>query len=351
MDDVAATVTDVRTRRRRTPFVLGVLLLAAIAAAVWWWRFAPPRADTAAEIASLRTQVDGLSHALTQLRGNADTLRARLDDGDKVDASVRQQLLGLGDRLRMAEDAVANLSDQRLTGHDALVLDEAELLLTLGVERYTLFHDVFATIAAYRLADAALAEVDDAAFSTVRQSIAGEIAALNDLRAADPRTLIASLARLRAQLPQLPLAGSLAAQALAPAQPSQSLWARWFGTLVQVRHDEVRVQAQAATRDAALARDLIVLDLHAAQAAALARDDAGFRAALGEARTQIAAAFDTHAPQTAAALAQLDALASAPLAPAPPAVLGMALKELRNLRAMHALSAARPPAPPPGVKK
>ncbi|MGH8041946.1 MAG: uroporphyrinogen-III C-methyltransferase [Rudaea sp.] len=350
MDEISTTAADTGPRRRRTPFVLGVLLLAAIAAAIWWWRFAPPRADTAAEIATLRTQVDGLSHALTQLRGNADTLRARLDDGDKVDASVRQQLLGLGDRLRMAEDAVANLSDQRLTGHDALALDEAELLLTLGVERYTLFHDTAATVAAYRLADTALAEVDDAAFSTVRQSIAGEIAALQDSPSADSRTLTASLAHLRAQVPHLPQAGSLAMPA--PTSPSQqSLWARWFGTLVQVRHDEGRVQAQAATRDAALARDLIVLDVQAAQAAALARDDAGFRAALDEARTQITAAFDTRAPQTAAALAQLDALAKAALAPAPPAVLGMALKELRNLRATHALSAARPALPPLKVKK
>jgi uroporphyrin-3 C-methyltransferase len=338
MDESASTASET-PRRRRAPLVIILVLLIAAVGAAAWWHFAPPRADTAAQVAALQAQVETLERGVARMRGNTDAFRARLDDGDKVDASVRQQLLSLGQRVQLAEDAVANLADRRLAGHDALALDEAELLLTLGGERYNLFHDATTSIAAYRLADAALAEVDDAAFSTVRQSIAGEIVALNDLQAADPQALVMRLSHLRAQVPELTRAGSLPPPA--PAAANDSMFARLLGTFVRVSHDSDTEQAQTAVRDISLARDLVALDLRAAQAAALARNDAGFRAAVAEARTQVAAAFDTQAPQTAAVLKELDALASAQLAPPAPGVLGTALRELRNLRATHALAAAK----------
>ena len=339
MVESASTAPDAAPRRRRAPLAIVVAFLIAAAGAALWWRFGPPPADTAAQVAALRAQVANLDRAIARLRGNTDTFRARLDDGDKVDASVRQQLLALGQRVQLAEDAVANLADLRMAGHDTLALDEAELLLTLGGERYTLFHDAAAAIAAYRAADTALAEVDDTAFGTVRQSIAGEIAALNDLHAADPLVLAARLAQLRVQVAVLPQAGRLPPPA--PASAGGSTFARLFGAFVQVRHDADTAQAQALVRDAALARDLVLLDLRAAQAAALARDDAGFRAALAEARAQTAAAFDAQAPQTVAVTKELDALSSAQLAAPAPALLGTALKDLRNLRATHALAAAK----------
>ena len=337
MDESASTAP--KTPRRRAPLVVLVLLLIAAAAAAAWWHFAPPRADTAAQIAALQGQVENLEHGIARMRGNADAFRARLDDGDKVDASVRQQLLALGQRVQLSEDAVANLADRRLAGHDALALDEAELLLTLGDERYSLFNDAPATIAAYRLADAALAEVDDAAFSTVRQSIAGEIVALNDLHAADPQALVLRLSRLRTLAPELERVGRLPPPA--PAAADASMFARLLGAFVRVSHDTGTAQSQTAVRDVSLARDLVAIDLRAAQAAALARNDAGFRAAVAEARAQTAAAFDAQAPQTAAVLKELDVLAQAQLAPPAPAVLGTALRELRNLRATHALAAAK----------
>ncbi len=348
MDKTIDTMPDARPRRRAT-LVFIVILLTAAAAAAAWWHFAPRHVDMAAQVGALQAQIENLERGIARLRGNADTFRARLEDGDKVDASVRQQRLALGQRVQLAEDAVANLADRRLAGHDALALDEAELLLTLGGERYGLFHDASAAIAAYRLADAALAEVDDAAFSTVRQSIAGEIAALGDLHATDPQTLVAHLSRLRAQVPELTQAGALPAPTAADTK--QSTFMRLFGAFVQVRHDNDTAQAQALVRDAALARDLVQLDLRAAQAAALARDDAGYRAALGEARAQVTAAFDAQAPQTAAFLKDLDALPPAQLAPPAPPVLGTALKDLRNLRATHALAAAKSASKPEEAKK
>lgn len=353
MDDaapiIAPTASDKAPRKsRRAPLIVLLLLLIAAVGAWLWWRYFAVHTDVPQQVATLNTRVDEVTRTIAQLRSSTDTLRARLDDGEKVDASVRQQLLALGDRMRLAEDALANLADHHLSGHDALALDEAESLLTLGAERYRLFHDAPAAIAAYRLADSTLAGVDDAAFSTVRQSIAGEIAALNDLHATDPAALVAKLRALRTQIPQWPQT-THAAPAAAPAAERSRL-SRLLDAFVQVRHDD-DAAARVPQLDGAIARELIGLDLREAQAAALARDDSALHEALAGARAQIAANYDAQTPAVAAALRDLDALGKTQLAPAPPAALGAALKELRNLRATHALSTAHAPTKPTEVRK
>ncbi len=186
-------------------WTLALLLLAAVAFAFWWTsRGAKTSGEATPDPAQqLNSQVDSLMHSVAQIRSATDTLRSRLDDGDKVDASVRQQMLSLSDRTRLLEDAVANLANRRLSGHDVLALDEAELLLTLGGERFELFRDPAGAIAAYRAADTALSEVEDAAFSTVRQSITAEIGALNATPAADTSLVAAQIDQLRARVETL----------------------------------------------------------------------------------------------------------------------------------------------------
>ena len=174
----------------------------------------------------------------------------------------------------------------------------------------------------------------------MRQSIAGEIVALNDLQAADPQVLVVRLSHLRAQVPELARAGSLPPPAQAPA--NESWLARLLGTFVRVSHDTDTVQVQSAVRDISLARDLAVLDLRAAQAAALARDDVGFRVALTEARTQIAASFESAGRADRGSVERTRCAGTGPTrTPPAPGVLGTALRELRNLRATHALAAAK----------
>ncbi len=112
--------------------------------------------DERTTVQKLRDQADALQREGATSRQDIGALRARLDDATKVNESLRAQVLGLSERARLAEEAIANLADKRLSGHDSLLLNEAELLLVLGGERYRLFHDPAAAVAAYRLADAAL---------------------------------------------------------------------------------------------------------------------------------------------------------------------------------------------------
>lgn len=332
----ASTRAAPRAPSRRLGFALALAVALALVwiGAHWWFdRGAGERDREDSQMQRLQARVEALARSAEQARRDADGVRARLEDADKVNASLREQLLGLNERARLVEDAVTNLADKRVSGHDRLLLDEAEILLALGGERLRLFHDPAATLDAYHAADAALSAVDDAAFSTVRQSISAESDALGALKAADPAPTLARLAALRAdatQLPAVPAAGN-ALPADAPR------WQRLLAEFVRVRHDG---DAAAQRHAPALARSLFTLALRDAEAALLARDEARWHGALGEARRLLDADFDAASAPVAAARATLDALAALALAPPPPPVFGSALKELRNLRSTHALQAA-----------
>lgn len=328
-----------RAAPRRTATFGWLLALGILAGAGWFvWRTqAGSDAAAQADAQALRAQVDALARDVAATKRDGDSLRARLADAAKVNESLRGQLLGLTERARLAEDAIANLAEKRLSGHDALLANEAELLLTLGAERFSLFHDPAAALEAYRLADAALAQANDAAFSTVRQSINAEIEALAALHGADAAQAANTLAQLRERVAALPTT-----QPAAATPASSPRWAQIFGQFLRVSRDDDRASVR---NDPALARALLDGSLREAQDALLLRDAARWRDALARARAHLAVDFDAKNEGVAALQAQLDALAKLQLVPAAPPVLGAALKELRNLRATQAQQPAAPAAP------
>jgi uroporphyrin-3 C-methyltransferase len=315
-----------------------LVALAALALAVvaLWRVYALEHGSAARQAAAfddLAARVDTLARTIEQRKRDYDALRGRVADADEVNKGVREELLGLSERSRHLEDAVANLSEQRLSGRDALALNEAEFLLQQAQERLALFQDAPAALSAYRLADSALAATEDPVFASVRQTIGAERQALEAAKPAETAATLAALAHLRdalATLPQQPPA------AAAPAPPSR--WQGFIDQFVRISHNDGN--DAFASHDIALTRSLLALDLRSAEAALLARDDAGYKAALARVRRGVGRTFDASA--AGAALAEIDRLAAMPLAPALPE-LGSALKELRNLRATRAL------AQPPGV--
>jgi len=330
------------TRRGGGLAMLIALLALAVAGVALWRAYLIEHGQSAAQSAAreqLITRLDEQARSGEQRKHELDSLRSRVADADGVNKSVREELLALGERSRHLEDAVANLAEQRQSGRDALAMNEAEFLLQLAQERLVLFHDAAAAAAAYKLADSALAAAEDPVFASVRQTISAELRALDASKPLETQATLAALEHVRAQLPALATQHAAGADA---AQPSR--WQSFLAQFVHVSHSN-ELDA-AATRDVELTRALTAIDLRAAQAALLARDDTGYKAALARARGGLAAAFDAQAAPTQAALAELDRLGTQPLAPALPE-LGSALKELRNLRATRALSqpAARQTAP------
>jgi uroporphyrin-3 C-methyltransferase len=342
---VPAPARPRRTERRRGGgfgILLALVAIAMAGFATWrvWTLERAREADHDARSAALAQRIDALVASDEQVKQGLDTLRARLADADSVNRSLREEFLGLTERSRNLEDAVSHLAEQRLTGRDALALNEAEFLLQLGAERLALFHDAQAAQEAYRLADSALAAAEDPVFASVRRTISAERQALAAAGSLPTRATLVALERLRQELADLPVARSAPDTDAVDAAP-QSRFLRLLERFVRVRHD-ADAAAEFATRDASLSRSLIALDLRNAEAALLARDPDAFRAALVRVHAGIEGLFASGDAMVAAVLAEIDQLADTPLAPNLPE-LGSALAELRNLRTTRAL--AHPPAP------
>lgn len=332
----------VRVRRPQPPRRGGTLALAlllallalGLAGYVAWrqWQLAQGNASDSRTLTALEERVGHVENTLTAVGDERTSLRQRLGDAEQVNRGLREELLGQSERLRNLEDAVAKLSEKSLSGHDAMLLDEAETLLRMGQQRYALFHDAQGAATAYGLADQALAAINDGAFSGVRQSVAAEREALQ--RSQLPPQAIDTLQQLRVALMQLPLKPTDARG----NEADEGAWAHIrhaLASVVSVQRDD---GAPLAVADARFARELTALDLAQAQAALLAADTDAAHAAIARAEAGLAAQFDTTDPAVAHARAELANLAAA-LKPAAPVQLGAALNELRNLRAVHALKA------------
>lgn len=317
-----------------------LLALAALAAAgyVGWQQWQQQRGSAAESqgMASLQQRVDTVETKLGGLADQRASLDQSLDDAASVNRSLREELLGQGERIRNLEDAVAKLAEKSLSGHDAMLLDETDSLLRMGAERYTLFHDAQGAAAAYGLADQTLAAVNDGAFSGVRQSIQAEREALLKSQPTSQANALQQLQQLRGAINDLPLK-PLDVPTAGQATDAWSRIRRALASVVTVRRDN---GAPLAVADARFARELAALDLAQAQAALLAHDVEDYAAALKRVDAGLTRQFDESAAPVQQAHETLKQLESQ-LPPKAPVQLGAALTELRNLRAVHALAPAR----------
>ncbi len=326
--------------RAPRPLLAGIALLVAIIAVVIgvfaWWRAADDASRGTAittDIALVRTDVDGLRRAVELERREREMLRQRLADADSVNKTLREEVLGVTERARVLEDAISNLADKRLSGHDALLLNEAEMVLLLAQQRFELFHDAAAAARAYRIADTALAALQDPVFATARETLAVELRSLEQLNQPTEAAALAELAALRDQVAVLPLAAALDRR---EAGTDTKLW-RALGQFVRVTRTG---PGGGTVADPALLRNFVALELRAAELALLERNDVALHAALKRARAQLTDGFAADDPTVAAALAGLGRLDAQSTAVTPPPALGATLKELRNLRAAQGLQQA-----------
>jgi len=314
---------------------LVLALLALIVAGYGGWRLwrlhQGGMRDTRA-LASLDSQILELHSRLAAQTSEIAAMQQKLTQAQQHGQALDSRLQNLSERSRSLENAVAGLAARAESGHDAVRLDEAGMLLQLANERYALFHDGDGALRAYAMADKVLAEVEDPAYAAVRQSIAAERKALVDTHPGQRSGDLDTLARLREAVDDLPLKPA----ETATATSDQGFWARLrkaFSGLVQVRRED----AFTPTRRA-LARDLVALDLAQAQAALLAWDAQGYARALDRADQRLGRDFDTSDAPVRDMRAQVARLKSQSMPPAPQ--LGAALEELNNLRAVHDAAAA-----------
>ncbi|UPG95017.1 uroporphyrinogen-III C-methyltransferase [Luteibacter aegosomatissinici] len=340
----AAPIPPAGTRRAPDPaprrggggLALAILLALAAAGAAGYtaWTVWNMRQDLGAAN-GLKGQVDTLQTAVDGLRDDNANLRRRLSDADGVNRSAREEVLGMAERTKNLEDAVANLSERSLSGHDAMLLDEAESLLRMAKERFALFGDASGALSAYDLADKTLAGVNDSAFAAVRQNLTAEREALEAVQPRARANDLATLADLRAQIPTLPLK---TIDSQAGADEERTFWQRAgnaLGSIVRISHDEGTPLGLADDR---LARELAALDVAHAEAAVLAYDDRARADALKRVDATLVAHFNVQAPSVQTARQRIATLLASQAKGGEPK-LGAALEELRNLRSVHALKA------------
>lgn len=321
--------------------ILALLALAAVAY-VGWQQWQQQRADrssaqsSAQSAAALQSRMDSSDKTVQKLTAERTALSQQISDAGDASRNLQASVNGQNERLRGIEGAVARLSQQTLSGHDAMLLDQTDSLLRMAGERYRLFHDARGAAAAYASANQTLAAVNDEAFAGVRESVKQERESLLKSRAANEEAAMAQLDQLR---------GAVAKWPLRPLDPPSStseggtVWARIGHALSSVVSIERDNGAPLAVADTRLSRELAALDLAQAQAALLAHDANGYLGALKRVDGSLEQQFDAGATAVREARETLAGLIKN-AQPAAAVSLGGALEQLRNLRAVHALSPA-----------
>ena len=133
MNDVAPTAP----RRARWRLLVPLVLASGVALAGWFgWQGWQARQQQAQERAlDDARQIDALGQRMDTLRGDLRAQGRLLQDAAASNRVLRDEVLGLGQRNALLEEAVARLDANAREGHQALRLDETELLLVLGVQR------------------------------------------------------------------------------------------------------------------------------------------------------------------------------------------------------------------------
>ena len=307
----------------RNWLTVAVLLLAVAAAGGWLWHVAQQRAEREARAeAEAAQQRDAMQSRVDSLRRDVRGHSQRLQQADATNRVLRDELIGMGQRATVLEDQVAKLADASRHGAQALRLDEAELLLSMGEQRLRLAADLDGARRAYALAAGVLQGVDSPAALNLRQALAQERAALDTLDI-DPG--IEALAGLDAFSRALPPDDAAPAQGTA-VDAAAPWWERVLARLVQVRRADEALAVSA--HDRAAARIGLELELSLARSAAERRDMAAYRAAL----TRAGAWLPRLWPGGGGRRKELERLRALPLAADMP-TLGSTLQLLRAQRA------------------
>jgi uroporphyrin-3 C-methyltransferase len=309
--------------------VLGVLALGAWRGWVWWQvRDAQAQAEAEAvqRIAALEARVEAL-------RRDQRAQTQRFQDAAATNRVLRDEVLGLGQRGALLEESVAKLTDPNRHGPQALRLDEAEFLLSQASQRLTIAGDLQGARHAYALATGALDGVDDHRLLNLKQVLAQERAAIDELSHLPKTALSVELDRLAADVAKLPR------EAAPPQSQNRPAWQRLLAPLVDIRRSQAGTIIAPSDRIAGEAA--LQIEISLARAALENNDTEGFRAALNRVDTWLPRLWPDSPPMRQVR-AQLKKMRAAPLQPDLP-VLGSTLQQLRAARNTSPQTLSTPP--------
>lgn len=323
MDDASPTSRNARWR-----VLASAVLVLALAVAGWygWQSWQARQQQAQARAQDDVRQIEALGERMDTLRADLRAQGRLLQDAAASGRVLRDEVLGLGQRNALLEDSVARLDASAREGHQALSLDEAELLLVLGAQRLHIAGDLDGARRAYALAANVLEGLDDPGLLNLRQALAAERDAL-DMLGPGPRAALARrLQALDESLAKLPREAP--AEAIHATQAKPPLWQRLLSPLLEIRPAGGNpLMAESERRQG---EDALQLELTLARAALERGDIDGFHTALNRSERWIVRLWPDSS-QLAEVVRELEALRDAPLQPQSP-LLDSTLRQLRALR-------------------
>lgn len=350
--EIPVETTKPNKPRRRGGSLAAIAIIVAVlalAVAAWsTWQLTRARHADSAARQQVAAQVADLHAQIAAGGKQAQTSNQRLDamesDIDGLNAGVK----GLGLRTTNVETALTNLSGQQQSAQDTVLLNDVEMLLRTGQQRFELFHDSTGALKAYTQAIAVLSQVRNPAYAPVRVSVVTEHDALAAAAPPSRQSTLDTLSALRSEVASLPLVSAEAT----PAKPAakRGFWSRLghsFSGIVRITHESD--DSHPVPVDAGFARQALALDLAQAQESLLGFDTTATRNSMQRAAKLLATQFDGDDAAVKAARAQIDGLLTTP-APGVAPQLGGALAQLRSVRASQPQPAPVPATSTGGAK-
>ncbi len=177
-------------------------------------RFDAAQSDTDTQIIQLQNQIasaeDGFSRQIRTIRGEIiereSAVRAQITNSEKI---INRQSEDFRQEFAALADSILKLRAELGRGMDSWALEEAEQLLFIANQQLQLAGESGLAKRALELADKRIEQLADPALNRIRQLIASEITALDNIHVVDITGVLNSLARLSDNVGRLPLAGDV----------------------------------------------------------------------------------------------------------------------------------------------
>ncbi|AVP95973.1 hypothetical protein C7S18_01640 [Ahniella affigens] len=314
------------------PVLSGLALLTSVLALAWLWQIQSRQGANEAERTRAESEVVQLRARLTSLEQSMQGVDQRVADAQITHRALREEVLGIGERAGLLEDALKRLSERRIDSIGELHINQAELLLAAGVERLRLFRDPETALSAFELADAELARLNDARFATVRQTLKREIESLRSAPRQAEADVLNAIDTIANALPTLKTRAEMASLGTTdePAPNWRTRIARVFSELIRIRKVDPKQAAWVGPLQADALRAVVGLDLLLAKEALTEGDLTRYQQSASRARNAVMEGFELHPAgdqPVFSALARMQAYA-----PVEWPKVGMALEQLERLR-------------------
>jgi uncharacterized protein HemX len=287
-------------------------------------------------------QQSQLQRDVSTLTSDLQGMSERLQDNER---QLQQTVTSVRQAEQRLQDSMQKLFDEVGRNKRDWALAETEYLIRLAQHRLQLSRDAATARQALVLAGRRLQDINDPTLVGLREQIAAQVSALDQVLARDENQALVGLAQLVDQADDLPLlslkktAGADKQAAVTAASDAQQpAWHRYLKDMWEIISPMIRIRRQDKPVTPLLPPEQhyflqqnLILQLRNARLSALVHDDAGYARSLNQAQQWVEKYFDNTTKPVTAFLASLDELRGISVDPALPDLSGL-VKQAQQLQ-------------------